>query len=227
MDFRYESEMTELVEDWLLKQDMQVKREYATPWGICDLVACSLNKAKVRKRLKLGQKKPIGSHFRVLLLSYIPEAEQNEFASFKILHKEFASFLDKPYIEKELQRLKKDKFVEEVKPGCFHKLNGWYPLHKRIVAAELKLDRISEVLSQAQSNMAFADESYVALPYDNAKRLFASRDSRQLTEKGIGILGVHSSGVRVFLRSRFKSGSNPVLKMHCTERFWRTHFRGS
>jgi hypothetical protein len=223
MDFNYESEMTKLVEDWLLGQGMQVKREYPTPWGICDLVGCSFNKLKVKKRLKLGQKQPIGSHFRVLLLSYIPDAEENEFASFEVLHKEFASLLDKPYIEKELQRLKKDKFIEEVEPSCFHKLNGWYPLHKKIVAVELKLDRISEVLSQAQSNLAFADESYVALPYDNAKRLFTSRDRRQLTEKGIGILGIRSSGIRMFLRSRFKSGSNSVLKMHCAERFWRTY----
>jgi hypothetical protein len=222
MSFSYEYQMTKPVEDWLIGQGLHVKREYPTPWGICDLVGCSFNKLKVAKRLKLGQKQPIGSHFRVLLLSHIPDAEQNESTSFEKLHREFACFLDESYIDKELQRLKKDKFVKEVKPGWFHKLNGWYPLHKRIVAAELKLDRISEVLSQAQSNMAFADESYVGLPHENAKRLFASRDRRQLAEKGIGILGVLSSGVRVFLRSRFETGSNPVLKMHCAERFWRT-----
>ena len=225
MNYKYESEMTRPVENWLIEQGMQVKREYPTPWGICDLVGCAFNKVKVRKRLKLGQKQPIGSHFRVLLLSYIPDAEQNEFISFDKLNQEFARFLDESYIDKELQRLIKDKFVEEVNPGCFHKLNGWYPLHKRIVAIELKLNRISEVLSQAQSNSVFADESYVGLPYDNAKKLFTSRDKRQLTEKGVGILGIHNSGVRVFLRARSDNGSNSVLKMHCAERFWRTHLK--
>jgi len=223
MNFRYESEMTKPVEDWLLSQGMHVKREYPTPWGICDLVGCSLNKNKVRTRLNLGQKRPIGSQFRVLLLSYIPDKEKDEVVSFAELHRQFASFLDESFIEKELVRLIKDKFVQEVQPGIFQKLNGWFPLHKRIVAVELKLTRISEVISQAHSNLEFADESYVGLPYDNAKHLFTSRDRRQLAEKGIGIIGVHKEGIRVFLRSKFNGDPNPVSAMHCVERFWRTH----
>jgi len=225
MVFRYESEMTELVENWLLSQDMQVKREYPTPWGICDLVGCSLNKNKVRKRLSLGQRRPIGSHFRVLLLSYIPDAQEKLLTSLEILRKKFGSFLDEPYIQEELQRLKRDKFIQEVRPGWFHKLNGWYPLHKRIVAVELKLTRISEVVSQAQSNLEFADESYVGLPCDKARHLFESRGSKRLVENGIGIIGVRKTGVRVFLRSRIKRDYNSILKMHCAERFWRTHLR--
>jgi len=223
MNFRYESEMTKPVEDWLLSQGMHVKREYPTPWGICDLVGCSLNKNKVRKRLNLGQKRPIGSQFRVLLLSYIPDMDEGEAVTLKELHRQFASFLDESFIEKEVVRLIKDKFVQEVRSGIFQKLNGWFPLHKRIVAVELKLTRISEVISQAHSNLEFADESYVGLPYDNAKHLYASRDKRQLAEKGIGIIGVHEEGIRVFLRSKFKDDSNPVSSMHCVECFWRTH----
>jgi len=222
MNFRYESEMTKPVEDWLLSQGMHVKREYPTPWGICDLVGCSLNKNKVRKRLNLGQKRPVGSQFRVLLLSFIPDIEQQTSISFSELYKQFESFLDKSFIENELARLIKDKFVREVHSGNFQKLNGWFPLHKRIIAVELKLTRISEVISQAHSNLEFADESYVGLPYDNAKHLFASRNKRQLTEKGIGIIGVHKAGIRVFLRSKFEGDSNPVSSMHCSERFWTT-----
>ena len=227
MNFRYESEMTKTVEDWLLSQGMQVKREYPTPWGICDLVGCSLNKNKIRKRLNLGQKRPIGSQFRVLLLSYIPDIEKGDTISFTELHKQFANFLDESFIEKELVRLKKDKFVQEVQSGVFQKLNGWFPLHKRIVAVELKLARISEVISQAYSNLEFADESYVGLPYDNAKNLFASRDRRQLVENGIGVIGVHKKGIRVFLRSKFAGDSSPIFAMHCVERFWRTYLRDS
>ena len=211
--------MTKPVADWLLSQGLQVKREYPTPWGICDLVGCSLNKNKIRTRLNLGQKRPIGSQFRVLLLSYIPDQEKDEAVSFTDLHRQFASFLDEFFIEKELVRLIKDKFVKEVQPGIFQKLNGWFPLHKRIVAVELKLARISEVISQACSNLEFADESYVGLPYDNAKNLFASRDIRQLAEKGIGIIGVHKEGVRVFSKSKYNDDSSSVSKMHCVERF--------
>jgi len=225
MDFRYESEMTKPVEDWLLSQDMHVKREYPTPWGICDLVGCSLNRVKVKKRLSLGQRRPIGSQFRVLLLSLIPDVEQQTSISFSELYRQFESFLDESFVENELAKLIKGKFVEEIHFGVFQKLNGWFPLHKRIVAVELKLARIPEVLIQARSNLSFADESYVGLPYDRAKSLFASRDKKQLEEKGVGIIGVRQEGAKVLLRSKFRGNSNPVLSMHCADRFWRTHLR--
>jgi len=227
MGFEFESEMTKPVEDWLINQGLQVKREYPTPWGICDLVGCSLNKTKIRKRLKLGQRQPIGSQFRVLLLSYIPDIDQQQVVSFSGLYKDFANFLDESYLEKELSRLIKDKFVQEVRTGFFQKLNGWFPLHKRIVAVELKLARISEVLSQARSNLEFTDESYVGLPFNRAKELFAKRENRGLMEKGIGLLGIGQEGVKVLLRSRRRNESNQVLKMHCAERFWRTYPKGN
>lgn len=223
MGFKFESEMTKPVEDWLINQGLQVKREYPTPWGICDLVGCSLNKTKVRKRLGLGQRQPIGSQFRVLLLSYIPDIDQQQVASFSGLYKYFANFLDESYLEKELSRLIKDKFVKEVRTGFFQKLNGWVPLHKRIIAVELKLARVSEVLTQARSNLEFADESYVGLPIDRAKILFTNREKRRLVERGIGLLGINKMGVTVLLRSKFSGNSDQILKMHCAERFWRTY----
>lgn len=227
MGFKFESEMTEPVEDWIINQGLQVKREYPTPWGICDLVGCSLNKNQVRKRLRLRQRQPIGSQFRVLLLSYIPDIDQQQVASFSDLYEHFVSFLDESYLEKELSRLIKDKFVQEVRTGFFQKLNGWVPLHKRIIAVELKLARISKVLTQAKSNLVFADESYVGLPMDRAKLLFNNRQKRKLVERGIGLLGINKMGVTVLLRSRFSGNSDPILKMHCAERFWRNYPKGN
>ncbi len=227
MRFRYESEMAKIVENWLLSQGMHVKREYPTPWGICDLVGCELNKNRVRKRLSLGQKHPIGSQFRVMLLSYIPDITQSEVITFNELHEQFNSFFDKTFIEKELTKLKKDKFVHELEPGIYQKVNGWFPLHKRIVAVELKLSRISEVISQAANNLEFADETYVAMPYDKAKHLFANRVQRQLVENGIGIIGVQQECIKVLLKSKFKGDKNFVSAMHCVERFWRTHIKGN
>ena len=223
MGFKFESEMTRPVEDWLISQGLQVKREYPTSWGICDLVGCSLNKTKVRKRLRLGQRRPIGSQFRILLLSYIPDIEEQEVASFSGLCKHFGDLLDGSYLEKELSRLIKDKFVQEVRPGFFQKLNGWIPLHKRIIAVELKLERISKVLTQAKSNLVFADESYVGLPIEKAKALFAVRCENKLIAKGIGILAVRRKEVRVLLRPGFNGDSDRIFKMHCAERFWRTY----
>lgn len=227
MSFRFESEMTKPVEDWLLSNGMHVKREYPTPWGICDLVGCALKKSKIKKRLNLGQIRPIGSQFRVLLLSYIPDINEGIMISFSELYQQFIDFLDESFVEKELRRLIKDKFVQEVQPDVFQKLNGWCPLHKKIVAVELKIARISEVISQAQCNLEFADESYVGLPYDNAKHLFKSREIRQLAKKGVGIIGIREDGIRVLLRSNSKGNSNSISAMHCVERFWRTHLKGN
>ena len=221
MRFQYEHQMTKPTVRWLESKGLHVKREFPTPWGICDLVGCSFNKQNVKIRIKSGQKNPIGSHFRVLLLNYIPDSKENEFVSFENIYKEFKDFFDESYIGKELQKLKRDKFIEEVRPQCFHKLNGWYPLHNKIIAVELKLKRISEVLSQAQSNLAFAEESYVGLPIDKARSLFNYRKEKQLLENGIGILGIGHNKVQVLLRSKYANKSNHILKMHCAERFWR------
>jgi hypothetical protein len=67
-------------------------------------------------------------------------------------------------LERDLRALIADRFVVVKKNGSFQKVNGWAPLHQRIVAVELKLRRISEALSQGLSNRTFATESYVALP---------------------------------------------------------------
>ena len=228
MQFDYEHQMVEPAEAWLKSKGLMVKREFPTPWGICDLVGCSFNKHNVKKRLRLGQKKPVGSHLRVMLLSDIPEENEGPPIAPSRLAQMYSDFFDADRIFSELNRLEKDKFVQKTSSGSFYKLNGWMPLQKILVALELKLSRVHDVLHQAIANLEFADESYVGLPMEIAKRLLKSSTASSFVENGIGIVGLNPEGHKV-LRSPIccRKRIDPILQAHCIERFWRHYPKGN
>jgi len=228
MQFEYEYQMVKPAEAWLKSKGLMVKREFPTPWGICDLVGCSFNKRNVNKRLRLGQKKPIGSHFRTMLLSHIPE--ENEASPINPAHlvKMFSEFFDEERIALELDRLERDKFVRKTNCGSFYKLNGWMPIHKKLIALELKLSRVQDVLRQAIGNLEFADESYVGLPMETARRLVRSSTASIFIDNGIGIVGLNPEGHRVLRLPKYcRKRTDPVLQAHCIERFWRHYPKGN
>ena len=228
MRFDYENQMVEPAEAWLLSKGLMVKREFSTPWGICDLVGCSFNKHNVKKRLRLRQTKPIGSHFRVMLLSHIPDEAENCSITADRLVSKFSEFFDEAQIMVGLGRLQRDGFVQRTPRGTFYKVNGWAPLHKRLIAVELKLSRITEVLHQAIGHLEFADESYVGLPMPTAKRLVEGKRKTEFIQAGVGVLGIESTKCRILLKSAAsKSTSDSVIQAHCIERFWRTRPKGS
>ena len=111
MQFEYEYQMVKPAEAWLKSKGLMVKREFPTPWGICDLVGCSFNKRNVKKRLRLGQKKPIGSHLRVMLLSEIPEENDGSLVNPSQLTETYSDFFDADRILFELNRLERDRFI--------------------------------------------------------------------------------------------------------------------
>lgn len=226
MSFDYERQMIEPVEIWLLSQGLLVKREFPLPWGICDLVGCSFNKKNVKKRLTFGQKKTVGSHLRVALLSMIPDREQARSINLEKLHGAFAGFVDESQIGIELERLKRDKFVMQTSEGAFQRVNGWLPLHRKLIAVELKLARVDDALHQAINNLGFADESYVGLPADVAKRLISGKKKSQFADSGIGVIAVDSVRCKVLLKPNLgKASCDEVMQMHCVERFWRGYLR--
>jgi hypothetical protein len=228
MRFDYENQMVEPAEAWLKSKGLMVKREFSTPWGICDLVGCSFNRHNVKKRLRLGQVKPIGPHFRVMLLSHIPDEAENRPITAHRLVTRFSDFFDEAQVMLELDRLQRDRFVQRTPSGSFYKVNGWAPLHKRLIAVELKLSRITEVLHQAIGHLEFADESYVGLPMATAKRLIAAKRKMEFIQAGVGILGIDATKCRILLKSGpSKNDSDGVIQAHCVERFWRTSARGS
>ena len=228
MQFEYEYQMFKPAEAWLKSKGLMVKREFPTPWGICDLVGCSFNKRSVKKRLRLGQKKPVGSHLRVMLLSEIPEENNGPPIAISRLAEMYSEFFSTDRILSELNRLERDKFIQEVSSGSVYKLNGWMPLQRKIVALELKLSRVQDVLRQATSHLAFADESYVALPMETALRLARSGAMSPFIKNGIGIVGLHRENYKIFRSPKFnRTRTDPVLQAYCVERFWRNYPKGN
>jgi hypothetical protein len=165
---------------------------------------------------------------RVYLLSRIPGEDRQTTISIEGLHEHFGELLDRGRIEAEVQRLIGDHFVEEPSPHAYFKRNGWMPLHKRLVAVELKLTRIDDALHQAINNLGFADESYVGLPSESAYRVINSKKKMDFHRGGVGVLAIASGGCRVVLRTNKRwSDSETVSQAYSVERFWLPHLKGS
>jgi hypothetical protein len=209
--------------EWLRRNDLTVKTEFGTPWGICDMVGVRFRPSRVRLRLSYGQRYAVGPALRLHLLSEIPDQESGAVVTFGRLHAESFACLSADRLRSELGHLARGRFIASPRPGAYHKLNGWAPLHRRIVAVELKLSKVSEALAQARSNLAFATESYMALPMDRALRIAHEGHRAAISRMGVGLLGVSPTKCeRLFTGSRVVGASDEVLQAHCVERFWRT-----
>jgi len=60
----------------------------------------------------------------------------------------------------------------------------------RVVAVELKLEKVGEALGQAKRNAPHCDWSYVAMPSDRVRKLKCSTRLR-FRKEGIGLIEVH------------------------------------
>jgi hypothetical protein len=222
-EFRLEKQMASPVVDWLRRAGLAVKREFSLPWGICDFVGVKMNRARVRLRLQYGQKYPVGPALRLRILSEIPDHRSGRSITLGMLRERCLESFSDDFIMGELDRLIRLKFVTTSRNGRFQKVNGWAPLHVRIVAVELKLSRISEALAQASSNCAFATESYVALPIESGVRIANSRRAEEFVRMGIGLLGVSRESCSRLLPCHGRlADPDEILQAHCVERFWRT-----
>lgn len=229
MEFSRESEMLEPVRLWLESSGLKTKAEYVTPWGISDLVGCRLNRRKLAQRMALGQRSPIGPPLRIALLTEIPDVETGEAIHLDQLTDLYHGWLDGTTVSKEINRLVSGHFVQMTGSGSFQKVNGWMPLHSKIVTVELKLERTAEALRQATANQQLTSESYVALPLIVAKKLLVSRQKINLHHAGIGLLGVTKSQCRVLLKPVAAPSHqiDRVTQIHCGERFFRDFLKGS
>lgn len=224
--FNYEAEMTGAVKRWMASNDLLVKAEVISPWGICDLVGVSFEKQNVARRLELGQKKAVTSMTRAALLLQIPDVETNESISISELVKRCAPVFSEETVIEEAASLIGSRFI--VKQGDrLQKVNGWMPLQKRLIAVELKLDRIEEALQQAENNLGFATESYVGLPRQMASRVLESSRRAKFMKRGVGLLGVGRNSCEMLIQSHPAPTHNPVFQFCCVERFWRTFAKGN
>ena len=225
--FKLEAEMLKPAVRWLEGNGLSAKREFATPWGVCDLVAVRLDPCRVSCRLRNGQRQPIGPTARVALLHRIPDEIENTYVTLGRLSREFDDIYSLVQLQDELDQLTKRKFIRSPRANSFQKINGWIPLHDRIVAIELKLGRVNDAISQAYSHLAFTTESYVALPSEVAVRAVGVRRSK-FVAAGVGLMAVERSGCKVLIRPTASEGVvDPVAQMHCVERFWRSRSKGN
>ena len=224
--FRRESDMTASVTRWMKRSGLHVKPEFVTPWGICDLAGLTFNAEHVTHRLNLGQKKAVTSITRATLLLEIPDVEERRSISMCRLASTFASTLGAEHVATEVERLIADGFVVRTTRGNLQKVNRWMPLQNRLVAVELKLNRIEEALQQARANLGFAGESYVALPMPIAQRI--AHDVNRWSsyfDHGIGLIGVQRQRCEILIAHTPPSSRqyDPAVRLYCVEKFWRTH----
>jgi hypothetical protein len=200
--FLKESEMTPAVAAWLGGHGLVVKREFSLPWGVCDLVGAGLNASRVEKRLELRQRRVIGPLSRVSLLLVLPDVESGRGVTLRKLSEMFEGFFSADEISSELAVLEANRFVYRRGTSSFQKVNGWMPLHERMIAIELKRERVDEALCQARRNKEFTWESYVGLPASVAERVCNTKKRYDFEAAGVGLLGVDSGAVEVLLEPR-------------------------
>lgn len=223
MGFRLEADMVAPAQSWLSRQVRHVKTEFRTPWGYCDLVGCSLNLRQVRKRISLRQRNSMGSLEKVDLLWQIPDEDSEESIDVGQLAARYAPWMDIDSVIASVAVLESKNFVVRDYQGRLKKRNGWFPLHKRLIAIEAKLTRVGESIWQATRHLAYADESYIALPSPLARKVLKTSRSDELRQLGLGLLAVSEDHCRVLIRSNSTADRDPVLQAHCVERFWRLH----
>lgn len=224
--FKSEADMADPVKCWMDSLSLLVKAEFISPWGICDFVGLSFRDRSVARRLELGQRRAVTSTVRAALLLQIPDVETNQCITLSELIATVAPAIPEEVVIHEAQELVTDTFVMR-EGDRLQKVNGWMPLHKRLIAVELKLKRIEQAMLQAENNLGFSDESYVGLPMDLATRIIGSSRRETFSKRGIGLLGVTPNSCMVLIPSCPVPSGNPVFRFCCVEKFWRSFVKGN
>lgn len=221
--FRLEEEMRKPVEKWLISQGHEVRHEFQTSAGICDLVGCTIDSDRAQHRLDLGQSRPLGSLSRVNIWCRLPEVGSRTGASVSRLARFFRGYLQEHDVEQHLEALRRNGFVKRTKSGSYQKLNGWEPLQRQFVAVEMKLRDAQGALAQAERYSLFADLAFVALPSPKAQRVI-HRYGERFGAAGVGLLAVEADGVEVLLDAREDAAQHTaaarIARIHAVERFW-------
>ena len=228
--FEHEDQMKPFVRAWLHSKGLATKQEFPTQAGVCDLVGCQMRKDAIRVRLQNRQYKALGPLVRVHIWEHIRNVTEHRTVSLSDLTSLFQGILCQEKVREEVERLRNRRFVRQTNSGTFQKINGWHPLHRRLIAVELKLTNWREAFRQAERYLAYAEEAYVALPAHYAKRLHEKEAWNEVSDKSIGVLAIAEDG-----RTTMLEGSEGVFKRtraqrapqtHAVERFWRDRATG-
>lgn len=220
--FEREADMTPIVSGWLQATGLTMRSEFTSPWGICDLVGAQLSVRRMAHRRELRQNQPVRSITAAAVLLRIPDQETGKSVRLSTLVRTCSPSIPESIVRDEVNRLILQRFVREGRGGL-QRANGWAPLHRRLVAVELKLNRIDEAMRQARSNLGFADQSYVALPDKQALGVWSRpRRWRDFVNAGVGVLAVGRTDCAVLIPARRNDALlDRVIQFYCVERFWR------
>jgi hypothetical protein len=229
--FTTEADMSSPIVRWMRRNDLIVKTEFISPWGICDFVGIQFNQAYVEQRLSISPKKSVTSITRAVLLLHIPSVEDRKSVSVDELAKKFSGIIPRESLYRDLARLASDGFLIQTSNGRLQKRNGCMPLPNRLVAVEAKLHRINEALQQARANLGFSVESYAAFPMALAKRIASNaKPWQKFFDEGIGLIGVATNRCELLIQSKSNpSNHDPAVRFYCSEKFWNeiAHSKGN
>ena len=98
-----------------------------------------------------------------------------------------------------------------------HHRRPWMPLYSQVVAVEMKLTRMAEVVFQARTHYPHVTESWIAMP-----RPYARRVAERVDGTGIGVLEVTPGACADILAAKWRDpGGWKIARV--AERFWRDY----
>ena len=197
--FRYEEDMRAPVHDWLNSRNCVARDEVGLPWGVCDCIGVEVDQAQVDVRRTARQFTRLTQE-EIRYLCNIPPGGcyTQDLAAYLHLYHGWPSF------KKQLKSLIKRRVIEaEEKEGAQYLVRNvpWLPMHKRLIAVEMKLSQASVVLHQAFNHVAFCGESWAAMPKDKIGRMRKETVTR-FGEWGVGLLAVTPDSCSVIITAR-------------------------
>ena len=215
------------VERWLASQGFLTKSEFVLPWGVCDVVGVQFRNESAKQRMVFGQTQPVSSLQLIQLLELMPDRRAVTVAK---LRRILAVSGSSSQLDVDLQKLKMKRLVSFPRRNQIRKHAPWAPLQRKIVAVEMKLHRVSAALGQARAHLAFADDSFVALPDGVAERVIRGSRRQEFLDHGVGLLSVFPQHARIVLPPRSRPQSSNISRLfqaHCAERFWKMWLTGN
>ena len=221
--FPNELAMCAPLEHWLHSRGFLTKREFSLPWGICDLVAARFPSHQTTQRLESSHAAPLSSLELLQLLDLIPHRTTRRAITTQRLERLLAGSRSPTQVHNDIQRLKTKRLVHFPRRHHVQKLVSVKSLRGRIIAVEMKLNRVTIAIAQASAHLAVADHSYVALPVALAHRLLHSARRHEFYHHRVGLLSVSPIGTNVLISHKPLPPTEPhrLFKRHCIERFWK------
>jgi hypothetical protein len=223
--FQVEAEMAPRVERWLERAGHAVRREFETQWGICDLVGARFDHQRSKSRLAEVSTACIGPLARLEVLLAVGSHTS---IPLRELERTCVEELGIDGFDDHLDELSRMGLVNVTDRAVRARRVSWLPTHTSLIAVELKLARIEEAFHQAFHNLQFARGSFVAMPFEVARKIVEGKWASRFEGAGVGVLAVTEVRCVVLLNARVRrSLMDKSLQMHVAERLWRWHVKDS